>query len=154
MKIINFNGNSIIGLSVLAFALGVTACGGESGSANTNTTPANAPGNRAAVQPMPSASPSPSDDSDEAFLRRMRESNARGANSGKINKTNFEKIANGMKLSDVEKLLGEKGNRTGMNNKNGVISEFYKWNVLGENVWIEVTVKDGEVIGKASENLR
>lgn len=155
------------GIVLATTVAGAAACGNASAEAEKpkNTPASPTPARVAVQQPPPVVTPAPKnesqvvtnetgEDADREFYARMRERTASRLRDGnKITRANFEKIKMSMKLADVEKMLGDKGSRIGMNNKNGVISETFKWYIDGEDAYIEVTVKDEAVIAKDSHNL-
>ena len=76
--------------------------------------------------------------------------------SGKINKDNYDKISNGMSVSQVESILGEGESQASSNVDLGdyggnVSSEVITWQ-KGTNV-ISITFSNGTVMAKAQSGL-
>ena len=76
--------------------------------------------------------------------------------SGKINKDNYDKISNGMSVSQVESILGEGESQASSNIDLGeyggnVSSEVITWQ-KGTNV-ISITFSNGTVMAKAQSGL-
>ena len=76
--------------------------------------------------------------------------------SGKINKENYDKISNGMSVSQVEKILGKGESQASSNVDLGeyggnVSSEVITWQ-SGTNV-ISITFSNGQVLAKAQSGL-
>ena len=76
--------------------------------------------------------------------------------SGKINKDNYDKISNGMSVSQVESILGEGESQASSNVDLGeyggnVSSEVITWQ-KGSNV-ISITFSNGTVMAKAQSGL-
>ena len=76
--------------------------------------------------------------------------------SGKINKENYDKISNGMSVSQVEKILGKGESQASSNVDLGeyggnISSEVITWQ-NGTNV-ISITFSNGQVLAKAQSGL-
>lgn len=76
--------------------------------------------------------------------------------SGKINKENYDKISNGMSVSQVEKILGKGESQASSNVDLGeyggnISSEVITWQ-SGTNV-ISITFSNGQVLAKAQSGL-
>ncbi len=70
--------------------------------------------------------------------------------TGKINKTNYKKINNGMSKSDVESILGP-GDSNASSSYGGYTAEVVTWQ-SGMNI-ISITFSDGKVSGKSQVGL-
>ena len=72
----------------------------------------------------------------------------------KLTKSTFEQIKTGMTLSEVEKLMGDKGMLVSTMDVNGRKTQIYKWSNDNFTTYIDVTIENEKVVEKKDKGLK
>jgi PBP1b-binding outer membrane lipoprotein LpoB len=75
-------------------------------------------------------------------------------NSAEFTKANFDRIKNGMSLSDVENIILGSGIPVSSETVKGKLNEVYSWNSADSTKSIEVKFIESKVVSKSQKGLR